>query len=100
MAEEFRKVERKLKSMGSQFNSLDDMKRFANLLSDELIKIGQIELAEEIKFFSYNTYTTSSEYLGELMLVLERIVPEINNPYFSQAEKIKEAINKIKDAFE
>jgi hypothetical protein len=85
--------------MGRKYNSLNDMKEFANLLSDELNKIGQNELADEIKHFSYNTYTTSSEYLGEFMFVLERIQIEINSPYFTQKENVKDAIKEIKRAF-
>jgi hypothetical protein len=52
--------------MESKFKSIDDMKVLVNLQSVELMKIDQIDLAEEIKFFSYNTYTTFSKYLGEL----------------------------------
>jgi hypothetical protein len=60
--------------MGRKFNSLADMKELAKNLSDELNKIDEIELAEQIMLFSYNAYTTSSEYLGELKFVLERIL--------------------------
>lgn len=85
--------------MGRNFNSLDDMKEFAKHLSEELMKISQVELAEEIKFFSYNTYTTSSEYLGEFKFILERILSEVNHPHFVQVDKIKDAIKEIRKAF-
>jgi hypothetical protein len=83
-----------LKKVGRNFDSLDDMKEFAKLLYEELMKISQVELAEEIKFFSYNTYTTSSEYLGELKFVLERILSEVNHPHLAHVDKIKDAILK------
>jgi hypothetical protein len=85
--------------MGSNFKTLDDMKELANLLSVELMKTDQIDLAEEIKSFSFNTYTTSSEYLGELRFVLERKLFEVNNPDFTQTGIIKEAVKEINRAF-
>lgn len=85
--------------MGSKFKTLDDMKELANLLSFELMKIDQIDLAEEIKSFSYNTFTTSSEHLGELRFVLERILCEVNNPNFTQTDTIKDAVIEINKAF-
>jgi hypothetical protein len=85
--------------MGSKFKTLDDMKELANLLSFELMKIDQIDLAEEIISFSYNTFTTSSEYLGELRFVLERILCEVNNPNFTQTDTIKDAVIEINKAF-
>jgi hypothetical protein len=85
--------------MEINFNSLDDMKGFAKLLSEELIKVRQLELAEEIKCFSYNTYTATSEYLGELKFVLERIKSEVNDTHFKLGDKIDYAINRIRIAF-
>jgi hypothetical protein len=52
------------------------MKEFAKYLSGELIKLGFNERAKMIDEFSYNSYTTSSEYLGEFRILLEGLIKE------------------------
>ena len=62
--------------MSLQFNQLSDMKEFAKYLSGELIKLGYNDRAKMVDEFSYNSYTTSSEYLGEFRLLLEDLIKE------------------------
>lgn len=62
--------------MSLQFNKLNDMKEFAKYLSGELIKFGYNDRAKMVDEFSYNSYTTSSEYLGEFRILLEDLIKE------------------------
>ena len=62
--------------MSLQFNKLSDMKEFAKYLSGELIKLGFNDRAKIIDEFSYNSYTTSSEYLGEFRILLQDLIKE------------------------
>ena len=57
--------------MNFEFNSLDDMKGFAKYLSKELKNFGYKDKSKMVNEFSYNSYTTSSEYLGEFRILLE-----------------------------
>lgn len=62
--------------MSLQFNQLDDMKKFAKYLSGELTRLGYNDRAKMVDEFSYNSYTTSSEYLGEFKILLEDLMKE------------------------
>lgn len=59
--------------MNFEFDDLDDMKKFASVLSNKLDELGFNEISKDTNQFSYNSYTTSTEYLGEFKLLLERI---------------------------
>lgn len=47
------------------------MKEFAKYLSKELENFGHKDKSKMVNEFSYNSYTTSSEYLGEFRILLE-----------------------------
>ncbi|MFW5995807.1 MAG: hypothetical protein ACOCQB_00935 [Halanaerobiaceae bacterium] len=59
--------------MNFEFDDLEDMKEFAYVLSNKLKELGNNEISRKIKQFSYNSFTTSTEYLGEFKLLLERV---------------------------
>lgn len=60
--------------MRLQFNQLSDMKEFAEYLSNELVRLGYNDKSKMVSGFSYNSYTTSSEYLGEFRILLEDLI--------------------------
>jgi len=76
--------------MNIQFNKLYDIKEFAKLLSSELIKLGYNDRAKMVDEFSYNSYTTSSEYLGEFRFLLEDLINE--NIFIENNMKLQVAI--------
>ncbi|MGB8451564.1 MAG: hypothetical protein WCD89_04460 [Anaerocolumna sp.] len=55
------------------FNNNDDIKEFALNLVKTLEKLGEKAHADDLKAWSGEFFTTSSEFLGELKLILERI---------------------------
>ena len=56
-----------------KFNNNDDLKKFALNLSKELDRIGESKLAKELEGWSDEFFTTSTEFIGELSLILMRI---------------------------
>lgn len=56
-----------------KFNNNDEIKAFVLNLVEILEKIGEKSHAYELKAWSGEFFTTSSEFLGELKLILERI---------------------------
>lgn len=60
-----------MNSLTFEFNSLNDVKEFAKYLSKELENFGYKDKSKMVYEFSYNSYTTSSEYLGEFRILLE-----------------------------
>lgn len=55
------------------FNNNDEIKEFALNLVEILEKLGEKSYADDLKAWSGDFFTTSSEFLGELKLILERI---------------------------
>lgn len=83
--------------MSFKFSNLNDMKEFAKYLSNELDKLGYKDEAKRINEFSYNSYTTSSEYLGEFRFLLEELKKyDIlkNANMLLEADRAIKAINK------
>jgi hypothetical protein len=86
--------------MISQFNDIQDMKNFVEYLSSEMKSLGKSIWVDELKFFLTNTYTTSSEYLGELRIVLNRLLIEIGGELLPELQNnIRLAIKAINKAF-
>jgi len=50
------------------------MKEFAKYLGEELGKLGYKDMSKIASNFSYNSFTTSSEYLGEFNILLKNIL--------------------------
>jgi len=86
-------------SLKFEFNDLNDMKEFAKHLSKELENFGYKDKSEMVNGFSYNSYTTSSEYLGEFRVLLE----DLKKQKILEGENIKlevdAAIKAINKAF-
>jgi pyoverdine/dityrosine biosynthesis protein Dit1 len=59
-----------------KFEDLNDIKKFAKYLSEELERLGYNDMARMISEFSYNSYTTSSEYLGEFRFLLNDLIKQ------------------------
>ena len=86
--------------MDYKFNSLNEIEKFAANLRDYLTVLGNIKEAEIIHGFTYNIQTTSSEYLGELRIVLNNLAKSHtikNKKYTMQIENL---ILQINEAFE
>ncbi|MGZ4164626.1 MAG: hypothetical protein ACXVPK_11360 [Tumebacillaceae bacterium] len=62
--------------MNWHFNDLQNMKEFCGFLSDQFISKGECKWSKEFEFFSTNTFTTSTEYLGELKISLTNLLEE------------------------
>lgn len=83
--------------MKFEFNSLNDMKEFAKRLSNDLSINGYENKSKMVNEFSSNSYTTSSEYLGELRLVLKDLRKQnvlLNDNLKLEVDAAIEAINK------
>jgi hypothetical protein len=82
-----------------KFNDLQEVKQFALHLSYELNSRGEENLAKEVKYFSKNTYTTSSEYLGEFRIVLKSLLNLDNKILLGLEDSIRDAVASIDKAF-
>jgi hypothetical protein len=60
------------------FISLQEIKEFAKSISAELMVNHEENLALEVNEFSYNSFTTPSEYLGEFRILLKKVLMEEN----------------------
>ena len=72
------------------------MKEFATYLSRELEEMGYKDKSKMVNEFSYNSYTTSSEYLGEFRILLEDLKKEniFNNKVKTEVDFAIKVINK------
>jgi hypothetical protein len=82
------------------FDSLQRMKEFAVHLSAELSNLGEKSFSESVKGFAFNSFTTSTEYLGEFRIVLKDLL-NIRGDILTQETKslIQEAVAAINKAF-
>lgn len=55
------------------FSNNDDLKKFVAILIQELELHGEKSLANELRAWQSDSFTTSSEFLGELKLILQKI---------------------------
>jgi len=85
--------------MNLPLNSLDDMKQFAKHLTGVLYRLGYSENAKTVEAFSYNSFTTSSEYLGELRIVLKELIQSDLPIEAEIIAEVKTAIQAIDRAF-
>ena len=79
-------------------NNNEDLKIFAQKLARDLEKGGDIELAKELSLWTEDFFTTSSEFLGELKLILEKVkaLKYLTN---SNQNDVEECLNLINKAF-
>jgi len=80
------------------FNSNSDIKEFAKTLIESLEGINEITLKEELIAWTETFFTTSSEFLGELKLILKK-VEELEALDSNVREEVKECIKVIDEAF-
>jgi len=58
------------------FNSNQGLRDFSSELCEELKLNNEHELANELRMWKEVGFTSSSEFLGELMLILEKVIRE------------------------
>ena len=56
-----------------EFHTIIDLKQFARDLAEELDSHGVKELADEVRVFQTNYFSSSSEYMGEFRIVLNLV---------------------------
>lgn len=80
------------------FTGLQRAKEFATYLSERLSDLGEDGYSNAVQKFSYSSYTTPTEYLGEFRSILKTI---INSVSLDEATRsyIQEAIAAIDRAF-
>lgn len=83
-----------------KFEKPQDIKKFADHLSSELIKQNKHELASEINQFCNTTFTTSSEFLGEFRMLMKKVSLLKDIKLDKEAEKgIFKVVETIDKAF-
>lgn len=86
--------------MDWQFNDLQEMKDFSKYLSLQLTSLGDKHWAAEFNNFSYNSYPTPTEYLGELRVVLQSFLKEKQGQLSQEVEELSvRAVKAIDRAF-
>lgn len=80
------------------FSNNDEIKNFVKELKQKLISIGETKLSDELMNWEDTFFTSSSEFLGELKIVLEQIearnIPSLKGKTQKQIESCIKAINK------
>lgn len=79
-------------------NNNQELHIFANKLIKRLDEIKEITLRQELENWNEEFFTTSSEYLGEFKLILQK-VRYVEKMEASLKLEIEEIINKINQAF-
>lgn len=59
-----------------KFEKPQDIKKFADHISCELMKQSKNEFALEINQFCSTAFTTSSEFLGEFMIIMKKVLSQ------------------------
>jgi hypothetical protein len=54
------------------FKNSDEIKKFSKILQREPLLMGEMSLANELSAWDEGSFTTSSEFLGEMKLILEK----------------------------
>lgn len=80
------------------FNNNEDLRKFARTLAQKMEAIDETVLADELKNWDGEFFTTSSEFLGELKIILEKIkaLKTIDDAIMRD---VKECITSINKAF-
>lgn len=80
------------------FKNNDEIKDFVKELKRKLESIGENEFFDELANWEDTFFTTSSEFLGELRIVLEKIeaqnIPSLKGNTQKQIRSCIKAINK------
>jgi len=81
------------------FQNKDDLKRFAKRLKDKLESIGENSLANQLHEWDEEFFTTTSELLGEMRLILEK-TQHLRSLDEVTKREVKDCIAAINKAFE
>ncbi len=83
-----------------KFENPQDIKKFADHMSSELMKRNKHELASEINQFCSTPFTTSSEFLGEFRIIMKKVLSQ-KEIIFDKGTKngILKSIETINKAF-
>jgi len=76
------------------FKTNKELRLFVLKIYEELKLNDENELSNELNIWNENVYTTSSEFLGELMLILEKVLQ--TSLILSTKSQIEECIMIIK----
>ena len=76
------------------FNSNQALRDFASILCEELKLNDEFELADELRMWNEDAFTSSTEFLGELMLILEKVI--LSPKILSMKPQIEECLVTIK----
>lgn len=83
-----------------RFEKLQDIKKFADHISSELMKQGKTELASEINQFCSTAFTTSSEFLGVFRMLMKKVLLQKEILFDKETENgILKSIETISKAF-
>ncbi|NTW71792.1 MAG: hypothetical protein HGA49_06065 [Eubacteriaceae bacterium] len=78
------------------FNSNQELRDFASILCEELKHNDEFELANELRMWNEDAFTSSTEFLGELMLILEKVI--LSPKILSMKPQTEECLSTIKKA--
>jgi len=81
-----------------EFNNNDDLRRFAKLLSEKMESLGNSSMAHDLKEWNDTSFTSASEFLGELRMILER-VKEFKAIDIELKQNVSDCIAAINKAF-
>jgi hypothetical protein len=80
------------------FSNNDEIKYFVKELKQKLVSIGENEFLDELVNWEDTFFTSSSEFLGELRTILEKIeaqnIPSLKGNTKKQIKSCIKAINK------
>jgi|BioPla2DNA2_1021312.scaffolds.fasta_scaffold18990_2 hypothetical protein len=80
------------------FSNNDEIKYFVKELKQKLVSIGENEFLDELVNWEDTFFTSSSEFLGELKTILEKIeaqnIPSLKGNTKKQIKSCIKAINK------
>lgn len=83
------------------FSNNEDIMKFIAILVDNLELIDEKSLITELEAWQSISFTTSSEFLGELRLILQKINARCRKRLkITIQQQIDECINSINKAFE
>lgn len=79
------------------FKSNDDLKKYIRTLIKSLELIGEIKLVENLRTWDVEFFTTSSELLGELVIILKKIkaLKSLDKTTKNEVKETIETINKV-----
>lgn len=87
--------------MCGEFHTIIDLKQFARDLAEELDSHGVKELADKVREFQTNYFSSSSEYIGEFRIVLNLVLGTMAGKLPRKSiEKIQNSIEFISQEFQ